>query len=86
MGFQRDANQEKCRSRGKNCARDYCAHKAVAWRKCCWNKAPFASHYCHGARHAYALCQYDDYLQRMKEFEREKRLLQRKFRKEKANA
>uniref|UniRef100_A0A914I9Y8 NADH dehydrogenase [ubiquinone] 1 beta subcomplex subunit 7 n=1 Tax=Globodera rostochiensis TaxID=31243 RepID=A0A914I9Y8_GLORO len=64
-------------------ARDYCAHKAVAWRKCCWDKAPFATHYCHGARHAYALCQYDDYLQRMKEFEREKRLLQRKFRKEK---
>ncbi|KAL3072073.1 hypothetical protein niasHT_009305 [Heterodera trifolii] len=66
--------------------RDYCAHKMVALRKCVWDRAPFASHYCHGRRHDLGLCLYDDQLMRMKEFEREKRLLMRKARKERAKA
>ncbi|WKY00514.1 hypothetical protein Q1695_014951 [Nippostrongylus brasiliensis] len=44
--------------------------------------APFAGHLCDTERAAWDKCEYDDYIMRIKEFERERRLLMRKQRKE----
>uniref|UniRef100_A0AC35U4M0 NADH dehydrogenase [ubiquinone] 1 beta subcomplex subunit 7 n=1 Tax=Rhabditophanes sp. KR3021 TaxID=114890 RepID=A0AC35U4M0_9BILA len=62
--------------------RDYCAHLLIPFMKCQKQNMPFAGHACDGERHQWDRCEYDDYLMRIKEFEREKRLLQRKARKE----
>lgn len=78
--------------------RDYCAHLLVPFLRCqvsatkCIDPgvgrtfqrkyAPFAGHMCADARHIYDKCEYEDYLIRLKEYEREKRLLKRKVRKE----
>ena len=48
--------------------------------------APFAGHACAAARHTYEQCEYEDYLIRIKEYERERRLLQRMRRKQKKAA
>uniref|UniRef100_A0A7E4VV81 NADH dehydrogenase [ubiquinone] 1 beta subcomplex subunit 7 n=1 Tax=Panagrellus redivivus TaxID=6233 RepID=A0A7E4VV81_PANRE len=64
--------------------RDYCAHLLIPLIKCQGNNAPFAGHMCHEERHAWDKCEYEDYIGRIKEYEREKRLLQRKVRKENA--
>ncbi|CAD5210911.1 unnamed protein product [Bursaphelenchus xylophilus] len=66
--------------------RDYCAHILIDVYKCRREWAPLAAHPCSDIKHKYDLCEYDDYILRMKEYERERRLLARKRRKEKAAA
>lgn len=77
--------------------RDYCIDYFVPLYKCqrakgvdasilfyylLFNLAPFAGYYCCDLREAWEHCHYEDYMLRMKEYEREKRLLKRKLRKE----
>ncbi|XP_032801848.1 NADH dehydrogenase [ubiquinone] 1 beta subcomplex subunit 7 [Petromyzon marinus] len=59
--------------------RDYCAHHMIMWLKCKRDNFPdiFA---CGHQKHAWEKCQHDDYVMRMKEYERERRLLERKQR------
>jgi len=57
--------------------RDYCAHLVIAFNACKRKEWPMA-YKCAHEKHAVLNCQYDDYLIRMKEYERERRLLQRK--------
>ncbi|KAF4532047.1 hypothetical protein B566_EDAN015573 [Ephemera danica] len=59
--------------------RDYCAHLLLKYRGCRADVWPMA-YKCHHEKHAYLHCQYEDYVLRMKEFERERRLLRRKNR------
>jgi len=66
--------------------RDYCAHLLIDFKKCQRKYAPFAGHACAAIRHTYDQCEYEDFLMRVKEYERERRLLMRKRRKEKAAA
>uniref|UniRef100_A0A0N5A7R3 NADH dehydrogenase [ubiquinone] 1 beta subcomplex subunit 7 n=1 Tax=Syphacia muris TaxID=451379 RepID=A0A0N5A7R3_9BILA len=61
--------------------RDYCAHLLIDLKRCQVQNAPIAGYMCDDARHAYDKCEYDDYLMRIKEFERERRLLKRMERK-----
>ncbi|OXA56269.1 NADH dehydrogenase [ubiquinone] 1 beta subcomplex subunit 7 [Folsomia candida] len=63
--------------------RDFCVHKLTALKKCNKDNFPWTMP-CANARHALFECQYEDYLIRMKEYERERRLLHRKQRKEAA--
>ncbi|XP_065093061.1 NADH dehydrogenase [ubiquinone] 1 beta subcomplex subunit 7 [Ochlerotatus camptorhynchus] len=65
--------------------RDYCAHKLIAHRACRADVWPWA-YKCAHEKHDYLNCQYEDYIYRMKEYEREKRLLLRKQRIEKKQA
>lgn len=55
--------------------RDYCAHMLVELHKCRAENFPLASVYCGQLRHAWESCQVDDSVLRMKEYERERRLL-----------
>ncbi|ODM91867.1 NADH dehydrogenase [ubiquinone] 1 beta subcomplex subunit 7 [Orchesella cincta] len=64
--------------------RDFCAHHYINFEKCKKDKFPFV-YRCHPEKHNYEHCQYEDYLIRMKDYERERRLLHRKLRKEKKN-
>ncbi|CAD6190942.1 unnamed protein product [Caenorhabditis auriculariae] len=66
--------------------RDYCAHLLIDLMKCQTKNAPFAGHACDGQRGAWDKCEYDDYIMRIKEFERERRLLQRKAKKDALSA
>ncbi|TDG40227.1 hypothetical protein AWZ03_013350 [Drosophila navojoa] len=59
--------------------RDYCAHKLLAYRGCRAEKFPFV-YQCAHEKHDYLTCEYEDYVLRMKEFERERRLLERQKR------
>merc|ERR1712193_319955 len=61
--------------------RDYCAHKLIPLLQCKRDNFPWVQWYCHEFKHAFDHCQHDDYVLRMKEFERERRLLQRAKRK-----
>ncbi|XP_055384511.1 NADH dehydrogenase [ubiquinone] 1 beta subcomplex subunit 7 [Condylostylus longicornis] len=63
--------------------RDYCAHKLLKYRACRADVFPFLFK-CHHERHEYLNCEYEDYVLRMKEYERERRLLQRKADREKS--
>lgn len=56
--------------------RDYCAHKLLKYRACRADTFPFV-YKCHHEKHDYLTCEYEDYVLRMKEFERERRLLER---------
>ncbi|XP_067640905.1 NADH dehydrogenase [ubiquinone] 1 beta subcomplex subunit 7 [Eurosta solidaginis] len=56
--------------------RDYCAHKLLKYRACRADVFPFV-YKCHHEKHDYLTCEYEDYVLRMKEFERERRLLER---------
>jgi len=60
--------------------RDYCAHRLIDLFKCRKEKFPWVVA-CKHQRHVYEECQYNDWVMRMKEFEREKRLLERAKRK-----
>ncbi|KAI0990348.1 hypothetical protein GJ496_000241 [Pomphorhynchus laevis] len=60
-------------------SRDYCAHLYLEWNDCCIENFPFYFR-CHGAKHNYGQCVYDDVILRMKEYERERRLLERERR------
>ncbi|GLH03287.1 Putative ubiquinone oxidoreductase ndufb7/b18 subunit [Gryllus bimaculatus] len=59
--------------------RDYCAHLLLKFRACRADVYPFVVKCAH-EKHAYLTCEYEDYVLRMKEFERERRLLARKKR------
>ncbi|XP_067419548.1 NADH dehydrogenase [ubiquinone] 1 beta subcomplex subunit 7 [Emydura macquarii macquarii] len=57
--------------------RDYCAHYYIKLMKCRRDNAPnFLA--CQHERHDWDYCEHQDYVMRMKEFERERRLLVRK--------
>jgi len=60
--------------------RDYCAHTLIDFYKCKRDVFPFVSR-CGPEKHAFDHCQYEDYVLRMKEYERERRLLERAKRK-----
>ncbi|GBP26255.1 NADH dehydrogenase 1 beta subcomplex subunit 7 [Eumeta japonica] len=53
--------------------RDYCAHLLLDYHKCRFKEAPWMLKCAH-EKHAYLNCQHEDYIIRMKEFERERRL------------
>ncbi|KAL5276206.1 NDUFB7 family protein [Megaselia abdita] len=59
--------------------RDYCAHKLLKYRACRADVFPWL-YKCHHDKHEYLTCEYEDYILRMKEFERERRLLERQKR------
>jgi len=74
------ATQEEMDSaRLQNRYRDYCAHKYIDYKACLMNQRPFFWR-CNGVRHEYSECEYEDAVLRMKEWEREKRLIQREER------
>ncbi|XP_058146513.1 NADH dehydrogenase [ubiquinone] 1 beta subcomplex subunit 7 [Dasypus novemcinctus] len=65
--------------------RDYCAHHLIQLLKCKRDHFPnFLA--CKHQEHEWHHCEHLDYVQRMKEFERERRLLQRKKRREQKEA
>lgn len=59
--------------------RDYCVDKLLKYQSCRADSFPFV-YKCAHERHEYMNCEYEDYVLRMKEFEREKRLLYRQKR------
>lgn len=59
--------------------RDYCGHKALDYKTCRRKNWPFV-YRCHCEKHAYLNCEQADYVLRMKEFERERRLREREIR------
>lgn len=65
--------------------RDYCAHHLIRLLKCKRDSFPnFLA--CRHEQHAWDHCEHLDYVQRMKEYERERRLLLRKKRREQREA
>lgn len=56
--------------------RDYCAHKYLEFLECKQRYFPIVVR-CKHELHAYKQCEYEDYIIRMKEHERGKRLLER---------
>nr|XP_053632556.1 NADH dehydrogenase [ubiquinone] 1 beta subcomplex subunit 7-like [Cherax quadricarinatus] len=60
--------------------RDYCAHLAIDHRACRQRVWPF-TYKCAHEKHTYLNCEYADYVLRLKEHERERRLLERAKRK-----
>ncbi|XP_040846904.1 NADH dehydrogenase [ubiquinone] 1 beta subcomplex subunit 7 [Ochotona curzoniae] len=65
--------------------RDYCAHYLIRLLKCKRDSFPnFLA--CKHEQHDWDYCEHLDYVKRMKEFERERRLLQRKKRREQREA
>nr|XP_020772303.1 NADH dehydrogenase [ubiquinone] 1 beta subcomplex subunit 7 [Odocoileus virginianus texanus] len=65
--------------------RDYCAHYLIRFLKCKRDNFPnFLA--CKHEQHDWDYCEHLDYVKRMKEFERERRLLQRKKRREQREA
>ncbi|XP_012265521.2 NADH dehydrogenase [ubiquinone] 1 beta subcomplex subunit 7 [Athalia rosae] len=65
--------------------RDYCAHHLLAYQACRADVWPLA-YKCAHERHVLFNCQYDDFVLTMKEYERERRLLQRQKRIQQATA
>ncbi|KOC68915.1 NADH dehydrogenase [ubiquinone] 1 beta subcomplex subunit 7 [Habropoda laboriosa] len=63
--------------------RDYCAHLLIDLFACQRKEWPVPQR-CTKELHNYDKCQYDDLTLRMKEYERERRLLNRELRKQKA--
>ncbi|XP_046995475.1 NADH dehydrogenase [ubiquinone] 1 beta subcomplex subunit 7 [Schistocerca americana] len=59
--------------------RDYCAHLLIKYQACRADVWPWA-YKCAHEKHAYMTCEFEDYVLRMKEYERERRLLQRQKR------
>ncbi|KAF5272218.1 hypothetical protein FQA39_LY01300 [Lamprigera yunnana] len=64
--------------------RDYCAHLLIDFRACRKQKWPWVVKCAH-EKHTYLNCQYDDFVLRMKEYERERRLLEREHKQVKVN-
>ncbi|VDO81211.1 unnamed protein product [Soboliphyme baturini] len=60
--------------------RDYCAHTLIDYRKCIAEHFPLANFYCYDKKEENELCQIEDFHLRMKEYERERRLLIREKR------
>lgn len=65
--------------------RDYCAHLLLNYRSCRADVYPFL-YKCHHEKHEYLTCEYEDYMLRLKEYERERRLLERQKRIDKKQA
>ncbi|XP_075043600.1 NADH dehydrogenase [ubiquinone] 1 beta subcomplex subunit 7 [Mixophyes fleayi] len=65
--------------------RDYCAHHLMKFMKCKRDMWPniFA---CKHERHEWDYCEHEDYVLRMKQYERERRLLMRKTQKQTTEA
>jgi NADH dehydrogenase (ubiquinone) 1 beta subcomplex subunit 7 len=61
--------------------RDYCAHYLIDHLRCQKENMPFAGYKCDETAHHWNTCHYEDMLIRVKEFERERRLLKRRQRK-----
>ncbi|KAI4461361.1 nadh:ubiquinone oxidoreductase b18-like subunit [Holotrichia oblita] len=61
--------------------RDYCSDFLLKFRACRKDNFPWVVK-CEHEKHAYLHCQHEDFVLRMKEFERERRLLERQKRKE----
>lgn len=59
--------------------RDYCAHILMDYLVCRHKHMPLV-YRCHHEKHAYLNCEHADYILRMKEFERERRLREREIR------
>ncbi|CRL07404.1 CLUMA_CG020377, isoform A [Clunio marinus] len=59
--------------------RDYCAHKLIQYKTCAADVWPWAVK-CAPEKHEYMNCAFEDYVMRMKEYERERRLMERKQR------
>ncbi|KRY17267.1 NADH dehydrogenase [ubiquinone] 1 beta subcomplex subunit 7, partial [Trichinella patagoniensis] len=57
--------------------RDYCAHFYINHRRCLDNNRPFAYWNCKHERHELTKCEWEDMVLRVKEFERERRLLKK---------
>ncbi|XP_026751282.1 NADH dehydrogenase [ubiquinone] 1 beta subcomplex subunit 7 [Galleria mellonella] len=53
--------------------RDYCAHYLLEYHQCRYKNMPLL-YKCAHEKHHYLNCQHQDYVLRMKEFERERRL------------
>jgi len=68
-------NEEMDKYRLRLDERDYCAHILIDYYKCQTENWPSASIYCGHLKHHWEQCQKDDQVLRMKEFERERRLL-----------
>ncbi|KAM9094299.1 LOW QUALITY PROTEIN: NADH dehydrogenase [ubiquinone] 1 beta subcomplex subunit 7 [Sarcophilus harrisii] len=65
--------------------RDYCAHHLIRLLKCKRDSFPnFLA--CGHEKHIWDLCEHQDYVSRMKEFERERRLLARQKRQAKSKS
>ncbi|VDO83754.1 unnamed protein product [Schistosoma curassoni] len=67
-------NEEMIAARLKPYERDYCAHLLLAFRKCLDEHA-IPAFFCSDQKHKYLHCKENDQLYRMKEYERERRLL-----------
>lgn len=65
--------------------RDYCADKLIDFKVCVRKNFPL-NWRCSHERHAYQKCEYQDTILRIKEFERERRLLERQAKKERRAA
>ncbi|PVD23549.1 hypothetical protein C0Q70_16821 [Pomacea canaliculata] len=63
--------------------RDYCVDFYLKYLRCREQAFPFVKSSCHHEWHEYDVCQYEDFVLRMKEYEREKRLKERAKRIEK---
>ncbi|KAK4472252.1 hypothetical protein MN116_003522 [Schistosoma mekongi] len=57
--------------------RDYCAHILVAFKKC-RKEHLFPEFFCSDFKHKYSDCKRDDLVLRMKEYERERRLMRKR--------
>ncbi|KAG1694106.1 NADH dehydrogenase [ubiquinone] 1 beta subcomplex subunit 7 [Nymphon striatum] len=75
-------NEEMVKAKLPIDKRDYCAHLLIKYHACFYDKFPWV-HQCSHEKHDYIHCEYDDYVSRMKEYERERRLLVRKKKREK---
>ncbi|XP_075236261.1 NADH dehydrogenase (ubiquinone) B18 subunit [Lycorma delicatula] len=60
--------------------RNYCAHLHIKYWACKRQYIPFHKRKCAHEHHEFAQCEFEDWVIRMKDFEREKRLAQRKRR------
>merc|ERR1719228_1809486 len=57
--------------------RDYCAHHYIHYAKCQRTQKSWQLYKCDGEKHEWEHCEFDDFIMRMKEYERERRLRQR---------
>ncbi|XP_034946051.1 NADH dehydrogenase [ubiquinone] 1 beta subcomplex subunit 7 [Chelonus insularis] len=65
--------------------RDYCAHLFLEYDQCRYNNFPWVVK-CGREVHKWNTCSFEDYVLRMKEYERERRLLERQKRKREKEA
>jgi len=57
--------------------RDYCVDSYLTFLRCREQTFPRVVSGCHHEKHEYDQCQYEDFVMRMKEYEREKRMKER---------